>query len=162
MKKNWIILLAFGFMALGFSSCSNNTAEIEWRDKNLSFFDNLEGQPGILVFGDSINGFPGIYYKIIDEGHGVCPVIGNKVNVAYESRFYNDSTSFDDNDNFEFTVGSNVIEGWSLAIQSMPVGSKWRIYIPYYLGYGTTDQSNIPAYSTLIFDIYLKKIVSEN
>ena len=162
MKKNWIILLAFGFMALGFSSCSNNTAEIEWRDKNLSFFDNLKGQEGIFEIGDSINGHPGIYYKILTEGNGAHPIIGNVVKVAYEGWLYNDSTSFDDNDNYEFTVGRNVIEGWSLAIQSMPVGSKWRIYLPYYLGYGSTAQKDVPAHSTLIFDIYLKKIVSEN
>jgi FKBP-type peptidyl-prolyl cis-trans isomerase FklB len=44
----------------------------------------------------------------------------------------------------------------------MPVGSKWRVYIPYYLAYGSSGSTSIPAYSTLIFDMKLLEITSEN
>ena len=52
----------------------------------------------------------------------------------------------------KFAVGS-VVDGFSTALQHMRKGDKWRVYIPYELGYGTSDASTIPGYSTLIFDI---------
>ena len=52
----------------------------------------------------------------------------------------------------KFAVGS-VVDGFSTALQHMHKGDKWRVYIPYELGYGTSDASAIPGYSTLIFDI---------
>ena len=51
-----------------------------------------------------------------------------------------------------------VIEGWQEALKAMPVGSRWIVYIPYELGYGTRACGNIPAYSTLIFEIELQGI----
>ena len=50
---------------------------------------------------------------------------------------------------------SNVVAGFSTALQHMHRGDRWRVTIPYQLGYGSTTQSAIPAYSTLIFDIRL-------
>lgn len=48
-----------------------------------------------------------------------------------------------------------VVSGFSTALQGMRKGEEWRVYIPYQLGYGTSAQSTIPAYSTLVFDITL-------
>jgi len=161
MKNNWILLLVSCWMVFGFASCSDN-ADTTWRDKNLSYFDNLKTKTGILELGDSLNGKPGIFYEVIQAGTGVKPIIGNQVNVSYKGCLYNDTTSFDSSSDFTFTVGSSVIEGWNLVIQSMPVGAKWRVYLPYYLAYGSTAKTNIPAYSTLIFELYLRKIESQN
>jgi peptidylprolyl isomerase len=162
MKKNWIISLILSFIAAGFSACSNNT-DTEWRDANLAFIDNIKKVEGVHEIGDTINGYTGIYYQVLKEGTGVKPIIGNKVNVAYEGWMYNTTTSFDKNDNYDFTVGNtSILNGWNIAIQYMPVGAKWRIYIPYNQGYGTSAKSNIPAYSTLVFDLYLRKINSVN
>ena len=49
----------------------------------------------------------------------------------------------------------DVIEGWSTALMHMTKGSIWRVYIPANLGYGSSNKTDIPAYSTLIFDINL-------
>lgn len=54
----------------------------------------------------------------------------------------------------KFSVGG-VIVGWSTALQHMSKGDIWRVYIPTELGYGSSKQTDIPAYSTLIFDINL-------
>lgn len=54
-----------------------------------------------------------------------------------------------------------VITGWSTALMHMTKGDHWRIYIPYTLGYGDTDKGNIPASSTLIFDINLVDIIGK-
>lgn len=55
---------------------------------------------------------------------------------------------------------SNLVTGFSTALMNMVVGDRWKVYIPYQLGYGTTSStsSSVPAYSTLIFDIQLAKI----
>lgn len=53
---------------------------------------------------------------------------------------------------------SSVVPGWISALQKMHVGDRWELYIPYQLGYGNTESSVIPAYSTLIFDMMLVKI----
>lgn len=50
---------------------------------------------------------------------------------------------------------SSLISGYSTALQYMHCGDFWRIYIPQELGYGSTAKTSIPAYSTLIFDVYL-------
>lgn len=53
-----------------------------------------------------------------------------------------------------FAVG-DMTKGFATAMLYMHRGDYWRIYVPYQLGYGSTDYSNIPAYSTLIFDVTL-------
>lgn len=53
-----------------------------------------------------------------------------------------------------FTV-NGVIEGFSTALQYMHIGDRWKVYIPYNLGYGSTATDEIPAYSVLVFDITL-------
>jgi FKBP-type peptidyl-prolyl cis-trans isomerase len=173
MKKNRFLLLFACLVTLGFSSCTNN--DHEWRDNNLAFIDKIKSREGIHEIGDAKNGMTGMYYEVLSEGSGTAkPIIGNTVKVSYQGWLFNDSINytpkhpliedeaFDSSDNYEFRVGSTVIDGWNLAIQQMPVGSKWRIYIPYYLAYGSVAQTNIPAYSTLIFDIYLREIVKDN
>ena len=54
----------------------------------------------------------------------------------------------------EFSL-NDVIEGWSTALMHMGKGDIWRVYIPANLGYGNSNKTDIPAYSTLIFDINL-------
>jgi FKBP-type peptidyl-prolyl cis-trans isomerase FklB len=55
---------------------------------------------------------------------------------------------------------SNLISGWQEALQIMPVGSKWRLYIPHNLGYGERGAGgDIPPYAALIFEVELIKIL---
>ena len=59
----------------------------------------------------------------------------------------------------EFGVGS-VIVGWTTALQQMKVGDRWEVHIPQQLAYGTSGNNDIPAYSTLVFDIKLVDITT--
>lgn len=163
MKKHFFTAIVVIAVSMGFMSCLGDE-DTEWRDANIAFLEEISTQDGVKELGDTINGFPGIYYKVIKQGNGERPVRGNVVLTAYEGWLYNDTTSFDSSENYEFRLGSNVIEGWNLVIENMKVGDKWKVYIPYDLGYGTTGSTStkIPEYSTLIFDIELKDIVSEN
>jgi FKBP-type peptidyl-prolyl cis-trans isomerase FklB len=53
-----------------------------------------------------------------------------------------------------------VITGWTTALQQMHAGDRWMLYIPSDLGYGTSGSTSIPSGSTLIFDLYLEKVVA--
>jgi FKBP-type peptidyl-prolyl cis-trans isomerase FklB len=50
---------------------------------------------------------------------------------------------------------NQVIPGWTEALKMMPVGSKWRIYVPYNLAYGSQDKGTIKPFSTLVFEVEL-------
>ena len=102
----------------------------------------------------------GLQYKIITEGHGDIPDENDNVKVHYRG-IYLDGTEFEssykDNTPVSFPV-NQVLSGWKEAIKMMPVGSKWELYIPHDLAYGTMDRLDIPPYSTLIFEIELLEI----
>lgn len=142
-----------------------------WRDNNLAFFNGLASHSDIKKIIDPKNDKQFVFYKVLTPSTGSMPNIGKIVKITYaiwlwsENLKYNNSldlvNSIDNNQTgYSCTVGSGIIEGLSLALQQMPIGSKWRIFIPYYLAYGTTKTSNIPAYSTLIIDVTLKEITS--
>ncbi|MDR2775773.1 MAG: FKBP-type peptidyl-prolyl cis-trans isomerase [Tannerella sp.] len=106
----------------------------------------------------------GLQYKIIIEGTGNVPEEKSKVKVNYRGTLI-DGTEFDSSYNNN-TPGSfrvnQVIKGWTEALKMMPVGSKWELYIPQELAYGSEGQGrNIPPYSTLIFEVELLEIEPE-
>ena len=99
----------------------------------------------------------GLQYEILKEGKGKKPTATDKVNVHYHGTLI-DGTVFDSSvDRGEPAVfGVNqVIAGWTEALQLMPVGSKWKLYIPYQLAYGERGNSGIQPYSMLIFEVEL-------
>ena len=104
----------------------------------------------------------GLQYEILNEGTGSIPTEHDTVKVNYEGKLI-DGTIFDSSykrgEAAEFGV-TQVIAGWVEALQMMPVGSKWRLYIPQELAYGAHGAGNMIApYSALIFDVELLDIV---
>ena len=99
----------------------------------------------------------GLQYKIITEGHGAKPTLTDLVRVHYEGRLV-DGTVFDSSyqrgESIVFGL-QQVIAGWTEALQLMPVGSVWEIYLPQELAYGDRDLGPIPPNSTLIFKVEL-------
>lgn len=103
----------------------------------------------------------GLQYKVITMGTGDKPTLSDKVTVDYEGRLI-DGTVFDSSykrgKSTSFGV-TNVIRGWTEALQLMPVGSKWEVYVPYDLAYGEREAGKeIKPYSALIFTIELHSI----
>lgn len=100
----------------------------------------------------------GLQYKIIKEGKGAKPAANNSVECHYEGRLINGTkfdSSYDRNEPATFGV-TQVIPGWVEALQLMPEGSKWELYIPYNLAYGEKGAGqSIPPYATLVFDVEL-------
>ena len=102
----------------------------------------------------------GLQYEVIKMGKGKKPAATDRVKVHYHGTLI-DGTVFDSSvDRGEPIVfGLNqVIKGWTEGVQLMPVGSKFRFYIPQELGYGAQNAGSIPPYSTLIFEVELLEI----
>lgn len=114
---------------------------------------------------DSVVTLPsGLQYQVLVKGEGEVPQASDRVKVNYEGRLI-DGTVFDASarhggEPAEFTP-TQVIKGWTEALTMMPVGSKWRLFIPYDLAYGDRDQGQIKPFSTLIFDVELVEIVKK-
>ncbi len=105
----------------------------------------------------------GLQYEILKQGDGPIPTEKDKVKVHYHGTLI-DGTVFDSSvDRGEpATFGVNqVIKGWTEVLQLMPVGSKWKVYIPADLAYGDKPRpgGKIGPNMTLIFDIELLDIV---
>ena len=102
----------------------------------------------------------GLQYKVITEGKGEIPADTCKVKVNYKGTLI-DGTEFDSSyKRKEPTTfrANQVIKGWTEALTMMPVGSKWELYIPQELAYGSRDQGQIKPFSTLIFEVELLSI----
>ncbi|MEN9919030.1 MAG: hypothetical protein RL662_1466 [Bacteroidota bacterium] len=102
----------------------------------------------------------GLQYKVLTKGTGEIPAATERVKVHYKGTLL-DGTEFDSSYQRGEPVvlaANQVIAGWSEALQLMPVGSKWILYIPYNLAYGERDTGSIPSYSNLIFEIELLSI----
>ncbi len=100
----------------------------------------------------------GLQYEVISMGTGPRPADTSRVKVHYEG-FLIDGKKFDSSrDRGEpITFGLNqVIKGWTEGVQLMPVGSRYKLYIPYNLGYGEQGAgANIPGGAALVFDVEL-------
>ena len=101
----------------------------------------------------------GLQYEIIEQGNGDKPSPSSEVTVHYHGTL-TDGTVFDSSvsrgEPATFGV-TQVIKGWTEALQLMPSGSKWRLYIPHDLAYGATPHPGGPIkpYMALIFEVEL-------
>ena len=104
----------------------------------------------------------GLQYEVLAAGEGEKPTAESTVRTHYHGTFINGDvfdSSYDRGQPAEFPVGG-VIAGWTEALQLMPVGAKYRLYIPYNLAYGERgSQGAIPPYSALVFDVELLDIL---
>ena len=102
----------------------------------------------------------GLQYEVIKQGTGETPTETDQVKVHYHGTLLN-GTVFDSSverkDPATFGV-TQVIPGWTEALKLMPVGSKWKLYIPYNLAYGSQDRGTIKPFSTLVFEVELLEI----
>ena len=104
----------------------------------------------------------GLQYKILKEGSGPKPTAADSVVCNYRGTLIN-GTEFDSSykrgEPATFPV-SGVIKGWTEALQLMPVGSKWQLFIPADLAYGPrgTPGGPIPPNATLTFEVELMSI----
>lgn len=104
----------------------------------------------------------GLQYEVIKMGDGQKPKATDTVRCHYQGTLI-DGTMFDSSIRrgkpADFPV-NGVIAGWVEALQLMPVGSKWKLFVPYNLGYGAQGAGqSIPPYAALIFEVELLDIL---
>ena len=174
MKKASILCLLMLALCYVFSSCLEDSDTRQWRLDNEAFLKSLKDSTDIFALEnlDSIitvekggiyepGPVSGILYKVIKPSTGNIAVLGQSVSIKYTGWLYDD-TEFDSG-KLTFTLGDgSTIDGMREVMERMPLGARWKVYIPYDLGYGSSDYNysspTIPAYSVLIFDIELLKI----
>jgi len=115
------------------------------------FLAENKNKPGVITTAS------GLQYEVIKKGTGALPADTSKVKVHYHGTLI-DGTVFDSSvDRKEPAVfGVNqVIKGWTEALKLMPVGSKYKLYIPQELAYANQNQGAIKPFSALIFEVEL-------
>ncbi|RYZ74884.1 MAG: FKBP-type peptidyl-prolyl cis-trans isomerase [Lysobacteraceae bacterium] len=128
-------------------------------DQETSFLAANGKKPGVVTTAS------GLQYQIVTQGTGPKPKLEDRVSVHYAGALL-DGTEFDSSykrkEPAQFVLTS-VVPGWTEALQLMPVGSKYKLWIPAKLGYGETGTPGgpIPPYSTLVFDVELVDIVKQ-
>jgi FKBP-type peptidyl-prolyl cis-trans isomerase len=123
--------------------------------QNEEFLNKNKENPNVTVTSS------GLQYEVIKMGTGEKPTLQNTVKVHYTGTLI-DGTKFDSSvdrgEPAEFPV-SAVIAGWTEALQLMPVGSKFRIWLPENIAYGANGAGDvIKPFSTLIFEVELLEI----
>lgn len=107
----------------------------------------------------------GLQYRVLKTGTGAVPTADQTVEVIYEGKTIDghvfDATSRHQGQKTDSFRCNQVIKGWTEALTSMPVGSKWEIFIPQELAYGAREAGQIKPYSTLIFTVELVGIEAE-
>jgi len=102
----------------------------------------------------------GLQYKILKAGTGPKPTASDSVVCNYKGTFL-DNAEFDSSykrgEPAKFPV-NGVIKGWTEALQLMPVGSKWELFVPSDLAYGPNGRPEIGPNSTLLFEVELLSI----
>jgi len=134
--------------------------------KKLAEKNKSQGQ-AFLIKNKTLKGVlttqSGLQYKILKQGKGKKPDLNDKVKVHYLGTLIDGTkfdSSYDRNQPATFPL-TGVIKGWTEGLQLMPVGSKFRFFIPSHLAYGERGAgATIGPHSTLIFDVELLDIVN--
>jgi len=137
------------------SAYSSKVLEENAHAQQKTFFDTIKTKAGIKITES------GLHYLVIKEGAGVKPTASDSVTVHYRGTLP-DGTEFDAsyerNEPLIIQLG-NVIPGWTEGLQLMSVGSNYKFYIPYQLGYGLRGAPpTIPGGSPLIFEVELLEV----
>jgi len=126
------------------------------QSEGIAFLDENSKRAGIVTTAS------GLQYEILSEGTGATPAASDSVKVHYHGTLI-DGKVFDSSVNRgePATFGvTQVISGWVEALQLMPVGSKWKLYIPSELAYGAQGAGQaIAPHTALIFEVELLEIL---
>jgi FKBP-type peptidyl-prolyl cis-trans isomerase FklB len=136
---------------------SKKVAEVNKKEGEAFLADN-KGKDGVVTLAS------GLQYKILKEGTGPKPAASDSVVCNYQGTLINGNefdSSYKRGQPATFGV-TGVIKGWTEALQLMPVGSKWQLFIPSDLAYGDAGRLGIPPASTLIFEVELLSIENKD
>jgi FKBP-type peptidyl-prolyl cis-trans isomerase len=124
------------------------------REAGEAFFAENARKEGVVTLPS------GLQYKILKKGDGKTPTLDDKVVCKYKGTLL-DGTEFDNTDGRGGTVTvplKGLMAGWTQALQMMPVGSKWQLFLPPQLAYGDKIVNGIGPDAMLIFEVELMSI----
>lgn len=127
-------------------------------DSGTNFLAANKSKPGIKITAS------GLQYEVLTEGSGDKPTSDDSVTCHYKGTLLDGTVfdnSYDRGEPITFALGG-VIAGWTEGLQLMTVGSKYKFYIPYTLGYGAFDYGPIPGGSMLTFIVELLEVKKAN
>ena len=127
-------------------------------DAGNAFLSENKKRPGVKTTAS------GLQYEVITEGTGAKPEATDSVTCNYRGTLINGTefdNSFSRGQPITFSL-NKVIRGWTEGLQLMTVGSKYKLYIPYTLGYGYFDNGPIPGGSALVFEVELLNVKKAN
>ena len=152
--------IARGFIMTYFQEKQNEEMKEMYKDvmaEGDTFLEETKKKEGVITTES------GLQYEVITMGTGPKPVAENTVKVHYTGSLINGEvfdSSVERGEPIDLAV-TGVIPGWVEGLQLMPVGSKFKFYIPYNLGYGEQGAGGvIPPYAALIFEVELIAIVN--
>jgi FKBP-type peptidyl-prolyl cis-trans isomerase len=119
-----------------------------------SFFSENAKKEGVVTLPS------GLQYKILEKGDGRTPTLDDKVVCQYKATLL-DGTEFDSTEKRGHAVTlpvKGIMAGWTQALQMMPVGSKWQLFIPPQLAYGEKIVNGIGPNAMLIFELEVVSI----
>jgi len=126
------------------------------KEKGRQFLEQNKKKTGVTQTAS------GLQYEILTPGQGPKPTSADTVKVHYAGKLLSGKefdSSYARGEPITLPV-TGVIPGWTEALQLMPTGSKWRLYIPAALAYGDTGAGrDIPGGATLVFDVELLEIM---
>lgn len=186
MKKYLQFALMIFCMSAVFTSCkddddSDDVAVQAYKLENEQAFAAKANDPDFFKVSIQGAGDDFVYAKRIKQGDGPVIYYNSRVTVYYkgwlidskEGEYFDQCIPYaapakfavsSASSNYNYTYGYGVpspITGWTIALQNMVVGDIWEVWIPQKLGYGSSEKDNIPAYSTLIFEIEVVERTSE-
>ena len=134
-----------------FTELEQETAKVE-KERGQKFLEENKKRAEVKTTAS------GLQYEVLSATIGQKPKATDRVKVHYEGTLI-DGTVFDSSyrrgEPITFAL-NQVIRGWTEGLQLMSIGSKYKLYIPYQLGYGEHGAgAQIPPYSTLIFTVEL-------
>lgn len=179
LKYIWLALILFPLVGI-VSSCSDDESEEgefdNWQAKNeaaIAEWAVNSSYTKILTYSmnadaSNIKNSDYIYVEVLEEGDGTeSPLYTDTCRVAYRGHYiptksYASGYVFDQTylGDFDWNTagtysGQSWVEGFSTALQHMHKGDRWRIRIPYTLGYGASGSSSITGYTNLVFEVAL-------
>lgn len=137
------------------SDADKKSRDEAWKVKNTEWINANAKKDSIVVLPS------GLQYKVVRQGTGDVATANDEVTVKYEGKDIEGNvfdSSYKRNPQTTTFKPGQVIKGWTEALTKMPVGSKWILYIPQDLAYGSRQAGPIKPYSTLIFTVEVESV----
>ena len=159
-RKIGLFVGALFVISVAMSSCNDNNDGYDYYGtlaKDVTTIDSYLAANSLSAVKDPL----GLRMVITELGTGLPAMLYDTVNVDYVGRVFSNNSIFDSNTNIQFPV-QGVIDGWQVALLTLPAGSTAKLFIPSPLAYGDQSSSAIPANSILVFDMNFNNVVISN